>query len=161
MPEEHVPKPFLAGFTSLLKAVALFALGGPLCIWLVGAGLNVVSTGTLPTIQGMALIAPVFTLGAPPASATGAVAWLIRDRLGVWPGSGVCGLAGAAAGTVPLVIMPHSPLPLSSVVALGSAPGGMAGMICGLFYLLLHRRAGNRLGMPRDGRGRPYNEHRW
>ncbi|AND69241.1 hypothetical protein ATSB10_17870 [Dyella thiooxydans] len=37
----------------------------------------------------------------------------------------------------------------------------MAGMICGLFYLLLHRRAGNRLGMPRDGRDRPYNEHRW
>ena len=111
----------------LLRALALFALVGPL------AGLAVViaqDLSSFATANPTPLIFAGYLYGVIPALVTGAFAWSLRQRLRFSSGVISSSLVGAVASAICLAAFVDSDLLLASVVF----PGAVAGLVCGLLY---------------------------
>ena len=116
---------------SLLKALLLFGLVGPMvglcCI--VAQDPSGFST-VLPSI----LVTTSFAFGVVPAVLTGLAAWTFRYKLPRYLGGLTCGVIGALASALFLVLLPIGMSSWESLVRLGVLPGGIAGFVCGLLY---------------------------
>ena len=120
-------------FRSLIKALLLFVLLGPL-VGLLALLIQASSAVAFSSSRDLLLIPFSYLFGAAPALATGFSAWLLRERLRRYSGMFWCGVIGASAATVFWWTLPQSPLPWESIASLGAIPGAAAGIVCGLIY---------------------------